>query len=97
MERNTEGVIKKGEKMIVSSQRLKNGDRFIILGITDENIEKLRKDMPIVMSEETHKIPKDVKISIIWGHTEQDIVDKLRMIWPGIPVEETDYYKRMKK
>lgn len=60
--------------MIVASA---NGEKkdLLLLGLSQENIDRLWKDLPIRISRETHgeAIPENLVIVIIAGKSEYDI------------------------
>lgn len=64
--------------MITAIGKEDNGNDMILLGITDKNIERLRQDRPIHMTNKSHPaVPEGMTVVILWGKDEKDIIDKL--------------------
>jgi hypothetical protein len=55
-----------------------NGRELVGLGLSDNNLDKLRQGMPIAIGKGRNDIGLPFDILIFHGETEQDIVDKLR-------------------
>ena len=53
-----------------------NGRTIIGLGLSDRNLELLRKDQTIIIQGETVDLP-DVEIIIFWGRTEYEMTEAL--------------------
>lgn len=68
--------------------RRKRGDReFLFLGLTDSNLERLKKGQPIRVSAETHRnaIPTGWSIGIVYGENMEELrltLEKARIILP---------------
>ena len=66
----------------------------VLLGLSDQNIEHLKMDEPILITKDELGI--DYAIAIIWGPTEMDIYRKLKhltndkTIITGVPDELDD-------
>jgi hypothetical protein len=61
------------------------------MGLSDENIRKLREGKPIVIHLSELDLPYDLQIFLFTGPTEQDMVDMLKEIgvsFSGVPVHE---------
>lgn len=58
-------------------------DIFILLGITKENIKRLKEGKPIMCTNDTHQLPEGLAISIMYGKTEDDIKRQIEIAWPG--------------
>lgn len=59
---------------------------FVMLGLSDMNIEKLRQHLPIAIFKEELSIEHD--ILIFWGTDEQSMVQRLEA--EGFPVDELE-------
>jgi hypothetical protein len=53
--------------------------RFLVLGVTRENITRLLAGRPIRLSAESHPgIPADLVLAIVFGETEGDLMRDMR-------------------
>jgi hypothetical protein len=52
-----------------------DGEQFLLLGLSENNLEQLRRGQPIRIRRETHgaAIPRGLVIAIMWGETEREI------------------------
>jgi hypothetical protein len=50
-----------------------NGRTLVGLGITDENIKRLRQGMPIIVRLADVGVPGGIEVTIFWGETETAI------------------------
>lgn len=72
--------------------RADNGDvQMLIIGLSDLNLEKLKKGQPIHVRRETHggAIPEHWEIVILNGATENDMAGALKragMLGPGTQI-----------
>lgn len=74
--------------MISGFSKTKAGQKVIVLGLSRENVERLTtggKPMWISASR-GHEVPRDTEIVIIFGETEKDIVDGLRVAGVDAPL-----------
>ena len=62
--------------MIRFGATLENGRRLIGLGISDENIARLRQGKPIFVAGSSVGVP-EVEIIICWGATEYELTEQL--------------------
>lgn len=52
--------------------------RIVLLGITDENILRMKRGQPVYVRAESHSgFPEDLSIAIIYGATEDEITKQL--------------------
>jgi len=68
--------------MIKGKANQENGRELVILGISQENVTRLKEGKPIMVHGTEIKIPVD--IMIYYGATDQDLVKQMR------PAMETD-------
>lgn len=61
-----------------------SGKKTIILGLSDENLRRLREDMPILVEGSTVGIESD--IAIVAGRTEEELARQIKggLGWPKI-------------
>lgn len=60
------------------------GSKILILGLSTANLEKLQEGKPIAFpTTELEKAVGFEMIVILWGDTEQEIVEAIRKDWPG--------------
>jgi hypothetical protein len=65
--------------MVIAGKEQADGTTFVLLGISEANIERLRRGWPIRVRRETHglAVPEGLVIGIVWGMTERDIAAQL--------------------
>lgn len=78
--------------MIVAGSQGDFGEQFILLGLSEVNIELLKQGKPIRCTRDSHGngIPAGWEIAIMYGKTEQAIMDELRGL--GTVTPETKVY-----
>jgi hypothetical protein len=55
------------------------GNELLLLGLSEANLQELRKGRPIRCTHKTHPaIPEGRTVVVMWGPTEQAIFDELR-------------------
>lgn len=62
------------------------GTKFLVLGLTTQNLEKLKAGNPIAFpTTELEKLKGFELVVIVWGETEEEIVKTIQAKWPGHP------------
>ena len=60
------------------------GAKILILGLSSKNLEKLKESKPIAFpTTELEKLHGFDMVVIVWGETEEEIVEEIRKHWPG--------------
>lgn len=62
--------------MIKAAGRTGDGRPLALLGLTGENVTRLVADEPLVVELAQLGLP-DVQVVVVYGKTEDDIIDKL--------------------
>ena len=59
-----------------------NGTPLLLLGLSRENVKRMMEGKPIFLTRATHgpAIPEKLNIGIMFGETEDAIVEQLRQI-----------------
>jgi hypothetical protein len=56
-----------------------DGRRYIILGVTRENIKRLTEGQPVFVRAESHTgFPADVAVAIFFGETERALTEAMQ-------------------
>ena len=58
---------------------LENGRRLIILGISDENVARLRQGQPVFVAGSSVGVP-EVEVIICWGATEYELTEQFAFL-----------------
>jgi hypothetical protein len=79
--------------MLIASTTDEDGDRFILFGLSAENLRRLQDGMPIKVTRALHGLamPPGLTIVLIAGETEATIEADLRthgLIGPGTVVNQ---------
>lgn len=66
--------------MIIGRAMLDEGGEYLLLGLTTENLRRLKQGQPIRLTTETHGagVPLGWRILLVHGETEKDLVNALR-------------------
>ena len=65
--------------MITAVTENPSGRRFIILGLTRENVKRLTEGQPILVRAESHAgFPSELVVSIFFGETERQLTDQIQ-------------------
>jgi hypothetical protein len=76
--------------MIKAKGRRPDGRAFVVLGLSHENLRRLKDDQPIVISGESLHLPDVDSIYIFAGETEQSMTRELHA--HGIIGAETEVH-----
>jgi hypothetical protein len=60
----------------------KGEDTIVVLGITEENVRRLKNNDAIRCTHDIHKLPKGLQIIIMYGKTEEEIKRVIRLSNP---------------
>jgi len=63
--------------MIKMGGKTKSGNKFVLLGISDMNIEKMREKKPIVLYGAEVDVPELELLVICWGENEDALAKEL--------------------
>lgn len=65
--------------MVIAGKEYDDGTTFVLLGLSEANVQRLRKGQPIRIRRETHgmALPEGLTIGIVWGETEKAIAADL--------------------
>jgi S-ribosylhomocysteine lyase LuxS involved in autoinducer biosynthesis len=74
--------------MIKFTASTKTGAKLITFGLSDGNLQRLRQSQPILVDLEPLGVP-GVQFMIMWGETEQAIVDALKAAGFNVDPEQS--------
>ena len=77
--------------MIKAVASAPNGAPMVMLGLSDENWKRLRAGQPIVVKlrELDPELP-DVRIILLGGETEEEMIEDLRALGPVAPPRDVE-------
>jgi hypothetical protein len=56
-----------------------DGRRYVILGVTSENLKRLTEGQPLFLRAESHAgFPTDLAVAIFFGETERALTDAMK-------------------
>lgn len=66
--------------MIKAAGKAGDGKRLLLLGLSDENVKRLKADQPILIkAEDLAELGfQDMHIAIVYGSTEEEIMERIQ-------------------
>jgi hypothetical protein len=76
--------------MILAHTTSRGGIPLLVIGLTNKNIEELKKGRPVFKGPEDTHLP--MSFTIIWGETEDAILEDLKQhfVIPAVEDRRTD-------